>query len=105
FFQAEDGIRYRNVTGVQTCALPIRGSQPAGGEGGGVRLPSDELLAGKLHNHAAVRGGGDEAVVLLGGDAGHGLEPVGEVGSPLQIGRASCRERGERWVGRGEDDE
>src|SRR5699024_11588151 len=23
FFQAEDGIRARNVTGVQTCALPI----------------------------------------------------------------------------------
>src|SRR6266540_5666698 len=23
FFQAEDGIRYRDVTGVQTCALPI----------------------------------------------------------------------------------
>src|SRR5699024_12197631 len=23
FVQAEDGIRYRNVTGVQTCALPI----------------------------------------------------------------------------------
>src|SRR5699024_12036268 len=23
FFQAEDGIRTRNVTGVQTCALPI----------------------------------------------------------------------------------
>src|SRR5699024_11697810 len=22
-FQSEDGIRYRNVTGVQTCALPI----------------------------------------------------------------------------------
>src|SRR5207249_8795200 len=27
FFQAEDGIRDRNVTGVQTCALPI--SEPA----------------------------------------------------------------------------
>src|SRR5699024_11427678 len=27
FFQAEDGIRVRNVTGVQTCALPI--STPA----------------------------------------------------------------------------
>src|SRR5699024_11946351 len=29
FFQAEDGIRDRNVTGVQTCALPIllHGSQ------------------------------------------------------------------------------
>ena len=23
FFQAEDGIRHRDVTGVQTCALPI----------------------------------------------------------------------------------
>src|SRR5438067_7916563 len=29
FFQAEDGIRDRNVTGVQTCALPI--SCPGGG--------------------------------------------------------------------------
>src|SRR5699024_11997347 len=28
FFQAEDGIRDRNVTGVQTCALPI--SSPPG---------------------------------------------------------------------------
>src|SRR6266516_7835047 len=26
-FQAEDGIRYRTVTGVQTCALPIFGHQ------------------------------------------------------------------------------
>src|SRR5699024_11569067 len=26
FFQAEDGIRDRNVTGVQTCALPISSS-------------------------------------------------------------------------------
>src|SRR5699024_12161927 len=25
FFQSEDGIRNRNVTGVQTCALPISG--------------------------------------------------------------------------------
>src|SRR6266545_5156397 len=25
FFQAEDGIRYKLVTGVQTCALPISG--------------------------------------------------------------------------------
>src|SRR5699024_11267643 len=28
FFQAEDGIRDRNVTGVQTCALPISGGAP-----------------------------------------------------------------------------
>src|SRR6266851_7077988 len=37
FFQAEDGIRDRDVTGVQTCALPIfhrtdrrRSAQPVG---------------------------------------------------------------------------
>src|SRR5699024_12084485 len=27
FFQAEDGIRDRNVTGVQTCALPISAAE------------------------------------------------------------------------------
>src|SRR5699024_11736006 len=30
FFQAEDGIRDRNVTGVQTCALPIYSNFPHG---------------------------------------------------------------------------
>src|SRR5437773_11849433 len=29
FFQAEDGIRDRDVTGVQTCALPISEGTPA----------------------------------------------------------------------------
>src|SRR5438067_2924221 len=43
FFQAEDGIRDRNVTGVQTCALPIsrspdhlhgrRAGPPSAGQG------------------------------------------------------------------------
>src|SRR5699024_11589650 len=33
FFQAEDGIRDRNVTGVQTCALPICEE----GHGAGIR--------------------------------------------------------------------
>src|SRR5699024_11567922 len=37
-FQAEDGIRDRNVTGVQTCALPIYpGGVNAGAEGFGLR--------------------------------------------------------------------
>src|SRR5437868_8631156 len=31
FFQAEDGIRDRNVTGVQTCALPIYFAAGPGG--------------------------------------------------------------------------
>src|SRR3989442_1942747 len=29
FFQAEDGIRDADVTGVQTCALPIWATRPA----------------------------------------------------------------------------
>src|SRR5437773_939663 len=32
FFQAEDGIRDRDVTGVQTCALPISSACCAAGE-------------------------------------------------------------------------
>ena len=62
------------------------GPQAAGGEGAGVRLSLDQLLAGKLHDHLAPVHRGDEAVMLLGGDAGHGLEPVGEVGGPLLNG-------------------
>src|SRR5207249_6485566 len=38
FFQAEDGIRDRNVTGVQTCALPISAVLPPGAP----RVPHDE---------------------------------------------------------------
>ena len=32
-------------------------------------------------DHTAIVGGGDERIVLLSGDAGHGLEPMGEAGS------------------------
>src|SRR5207249_8340465 len=45
-FQAEDGIRIRNVTGVQTCALPISGAavdvllRPGHDEAQGVLRPS-----------------------------------------------------------------
>src|SRR5438094_5277557 len=35
FFQAEDGIRDRTVTGVQTCALPICSAAPKQASGGG----------------------------------------------------------------------
>src|SRR5438067_13921119 len=47
FFQAEDGIRDRNVTGVQTCALPIfargRGA-PAAGPRGDRHLGAERAL-------------------------------------------------------------
>src|SRR5207249_9714445 len=84
FFQAEDGIRDRNVTGVQTCALPIyhhallhpRRRPAAGASDGGAarrRRPPRRLAPGRP---AARRAG---AAILLRGAA--------------EIGRASCRER------------
>src|SRR5205823_10291426 len=39
FFQAEDGIRDKLVTGVQTCALPISGARAPAREGAGARAP------------------------------------------------------------------
>src|SRR5699024_12003220 len=50
FFQAEDGIRDRNVTGVQTCALPIlevplrlEGEAQGSKDGGILQQPLYEL--------------------------------------------------------------
>src|SRR5699024_11959053 len=40
FFQAEDGIRVRNVTGVQTCALPIFTAMRLAGDSGIGRVVS-----------------------------------------------------------------
>src|SRR6266498_1474992 len=44
FFQAEDGIRDADVTGVQTCALPISGLRNENGLG--QKLPQDVAAAG-----------------------------------------------------------
>src|SRR5207249_9220009 len=60
FFQAEDGIRDRNVTGVQTCALPIydaghrADSGPHPGSRAARRVPQGGALRGHAH---AVRAG------------------------------------------------
>ena len=59
------------------------GSQTAGGKAGGIGFATDQLFAGKLHNHSAVAGGGDEGIVLFRSKTGHGLEPMGIVGSTL----------------------
>src|SRR6266853_3451181 len=40
FFQAEDGIRYLTVTGVQTCALPISSLEARGHEAIEARVTS-----------------------------------------------------------------
>src|SRR5437773_11908988 len=50
FFQADDGIRVRDVTGVQTCALPISFSQNWGQVVrmlAGATLPSQAMKIGR----------------------------------------------------------
>src|SRR5699024_12093507 len=50
FFQAEDGIRDRNVTGVQTCALPIL----FGGAGVGKTVLIQELINNIAQEHGGI---------------------------------------------------
>src|SRR5690606_5813496 len=51
--------------------------QAARGEAGGVRLPLNQILPRELCDSAAAHIGGDERVVLLRGEPGEGLEPMG----------------------------
>src|SRR5699024_12177612 len=91
FFQAEDGIRDRNVTGVQTCALPIsagrsRFAPPAASpapypHNGSAHVPSEHL------HHKRRRDDRLKPRRYCALSRGTG-----------KIGRASCRERAEIWV-------
>src|SRR5688500_20402837 len=84
FFQAEDGIRDYKVTGVQTCALPISGRCPAGCH------RSKPGWCGTRRATCPPRGRAPAAA--------HGPRAAGgcSAESPhAEIGRASCRERGE----------
>src|SRR5207248_6056968 len=93
FFQAEDGIRDRTVTGVQTCALPIF----AGGDGALVTatllVTPDEALGVDVGG-AGASGTGNAGLVIAGGvnGGGNGFDSGGG-GGATEIGRASCRER------------
>src|SRR5207249_8058638 len=96
----EDGIRDRNVTGVQTCALPIWRSAEAPG------------LRWTLHGHEGGNAGHSQGSTYgahcgrgpnRGGDGGKGpgqREPAtakrAPDSEPEKIGRASCRERVKR---------
>ena len=73
----DEGVA-RGVPGRVAAGLK-GGAQAAGGEGAAVGLALDELLAGELHQNAAAAVRREEALVLLGGVAGVGLEPVGIV--------------------------
>src|SRR5690554_7775763 len=81
FFQAEDGIRDADVTGVQTCALPISYS---------MRL---HQAIGHVWQRKCRAIFGSPAGTMTGcGVNAAALWVAGEVQS-VEIGRASCRER------------
>ena len=69
------------------------GPEPARGKAGGIRLALDQLGAGEVEDHspAPVRAG--ERVVLLGGQAGERLEPVGVVARAVLDGPVLHRRR------------
>src|SRR5207249_5565794 len=88
FFQAEDGIRARNVTGVQTCALPIStGAQgPAGPAGSqGPQGPGATTLT--YDANATASPPAEPIGAILGDTLSATCDLKGK------IGRASCRER------------
>src|SRR5207249_9212862 len=94
--QAEDGIRDRNVTGVQTCALPI--SSRILSNAMGFRIESASLerrscFAGICHLGLSSPSGGavldsEREVSRVLGTA------IYQYLKHWEIGRASCRERG-----------
>src|SRR5699024_11693208 len=75
FFQAEDGIRDRNVTGVQTCALPIS------------RMYSTRILSPGFIRVLYILG----IVIILVNAVVMTFGSM--IGLSGEIGRASCRER------------
>src|SRR4051794_41831413 len=81
FFQAEDGIRDGRVTGVQTCALPIWQR---------MRLPP-----------AAASAAGGRCCARAAGPRPGCCSSARPGSRCAQIGRASCRERGESRGGAG----
>src|SRR5207249_5817907 len=86
FFQAEDGIRDRNVTGVQTCALPIS-SAPAPPALFDSPEPLEFTLTTNLKAVDKDRGTDRHYHPAVLSFSGPDHAPA------TQIGRASCRER------------
>src|SRR5690606_39596617 len=95
FFQAEDGIRDFHVTGVQTCALPISTRQPMKPPPSLTRMafanttPAGKFLT-KLTSMASFT-----LVSALGRKSNVITTTWRRLKWWWEIGRASCRERGE----------
>src|SRR5207248_5072626 len=86
FFQAEDGIRDRTVTGVQTCALPILFLMSAISESIILRYSAGK---GRCHTGSPAR---SAAARTCSTHASSPMSPA-TFSPSAKIGRASCRER------------
>src|SRR5699024_11230710 len=93
FFQAEDGIRDRNVTGVQTCALPISIELPMPGLGQRTRLSGPSGM-----DPPELRGIGPLPPML---GAAEGIDPAAEVDRQSRSEERRVGKEGRRG-GRGE---
>src|SRR5688500_19883152 len=95
FFQAEDGIRDYKVTGVQTCALPISRLRPV------ILDVSEPLELTEVIARGPARLAGPSREL---GRGGRTVQPEQRQQPDPErvdeIGRASCRERGEVAAGR-----
>src|SRR5205823_8729931 len=87
FFQAEDGIRDKLVTGVKTCALPISDG----------RKPRDRRQAMGPAAPSFTKAQREVFVLLV---QGLSEKLIARRLGVSEIGRASCRERG--WTSVGE---
>src|SRR5207245_7354513 len=97
--QAEDGIRYATVTGVQTCALPI--SEVARrGHSADTRI-ADPEDADDLGTHPEATPGWPASLVLARSRAGHPPLVAG-AGNPADT-RSEERRVGEEGRGRGRE--
>src|SRR5437867_10505385 len=88
FFQAEDGIRARTVTGVQTCALPISEE----------RAQLAECRHGIVHLDRRPRDGDDQGGRSRAGTPRAGHAPRSRAG---RLGRDRSMRSEERRVGEG----
>src|SRR5699024_11585397 len=94
-FQAEDSIRDRNVTGVQTCALPIssRYVPPTGSH----IAAATAAVQPPIPNPTLRASAGAISSYAIRSEGTRNLRPLSSAirNSPSsEIGRASCRERG-----------
>src|SRR5205807_5591011 len=101
FFQAEDGIRDYKVTGVQTCALPILIVAELG-VASVSELGASPPIAPPMVSADVALPNVPSTVQVCGAP---NTTPAAIVAVPLlaaiEIGRASCRERGWSWGGGG----